>query len=70
MTRAVQEAVRSVLTDKETSTPNQFWPPASNATSTGSSSKRYQPGVYDLHSVSWPEMESNMAAKHAHFDSK
>jgi hypothetical protein len=51
ITRAVQGAVRSVLTDKEVSTSNQFSPPASNATCTGSSSKRYEPGVYDLHSV-------------------
>ena len=47
MTRAVQGAVRSVLTDKEASTPNKFSPPASNATSTSSSSKRYKPVVYN-----------------------
>ena len=40
--RAVQGAVRSVLTDREASTSNlasnQFSPPSSNATSTGTSS--------------------------------
>ena len=50
-TRAVQGAGRSVLTDREASTPNKLSPPVSNATSTSSSSKRYKPGVYNLHSV-------------------
>ena len=36
--RAVQGAARSVLTDREASTSNQFSPPSSNATSTSTSS--------------------------------
>jgi hypothetical protein len=37
ISRAVQGAVRSILTDREASTSNQFSPPASNGTSTSSS---------------------------------
>ena len=58
MTRAVQGAVRSVLTDKEASTPNKFSPPASNATSTSSSSKRYKPGVYITYIVFYISTEA------------